>query len=60
MGCISNQYKYLEISDIHKSWSTDKSNKSINLTSIRYIKNKLDFIEDEKFQPKIANFLIKN
>ncbi len=25
---ISNQDKYLEISDIHKSWSTDKSNKS--------------------------------
>ena len=28
MSGISNQDKYLEISDLHKSWSTDKSNKS--------------------------------
>ena len=35
MSCISNQDKYLEISDLHKSWSTDQSGIYISQLNIR-------------------------
>ena len=35
MSCIFNQDKYLEISDLHKTWATDQSGIYISKLNIR-------------------------